>query len=77
MVAIEDQSWRSFDDFDADPVDGELCGIGATRAGASALVRLDRGSGQVAKVVDVPELPSLSYGSVVIGPVLSAQVTRE
>ncbi|MER5387688.1 serine protease [Saccharopolyspora sp. NPDC002686] len=75
MVAIEDRSWRSFDDFDVDPVDGELYGIGTTRTGASALVRLDRGSGRVAEVVDVPQLPPLSYGSVVIGSDRALYVT--
>ncbi|MER7081147.1 hypothetical protein SAMN02982929_00486 [Saccharopolyspora kobensis] len=65
----------SFDDFDVDPVDGELYSVTATSTGAVALVRLDRGSGQVSKVADVPGLPPLSYGSVVIGPDRELYVT--
>ncbi|RKT87623.1 hypothetical protein SAMN05421805_101873 [Saccharopolyspora antimicrobica] len=65
----------SFDDFDVDPVDGQLYSVTATRTGAVALVRLDRGSGQVSKVADVPGLPPLSYGSVVIGSDRALYVT--
>lgn len=73
MTGIERMGWPpSFDDFDVDPVDGELYSV--TTTGVSALVRLDRG-GRVSKVTDVPGLPPLSYGSVVIGSDRALYVT--
>ncbi|KAA5838256.1 hypothetical protein F1721_02080 [Saccharopolyspora hirsuta] len=67
-VGVEGLGWpMSLDDFDVDPVDGQLYGISATSTGVAAVVRLDRG-GRVVAVTEVPELPPLSYGSVVIGP---------
>jgi hypothetical protein len=72
------QSWHrpfSLDDFDVDPVDGELYGVSMTYSGVSAIVRIDRGSGRVAKLADAPGLPPSDYGSVVIGPDRALYVT--
>ncbi|MER7012429.1 hypothetical protein ABT324_13505 [Saccharopolyspora sp. NPDC000359] len=74
-VRIEGLGWPvSLDDFDVDPVDGQLYGISATRSGGAALVRLGH-DGRVAEVTGVPGLPPLSYGSVVIAPDRALHVT--
>ncbi|MCI2420792.1 hypothetical protein MOQ72_25415 [Saccharopolyspora sp. K220] len=67
--------WRfSLDDFDVDRVDGELYGV-LTYSDAAAVVRIDRDSGRVEKLVVVPGLPPSDYGSVVIGPDRALYVT--
>ncbi|MGW3473449.1 DUF6923 family protein [Saccharopolyspora sp. NPDC000995] len=76
MTAI--QPWRgpfALDDFDVDPVDGELYGVSMTYRGMPAIVRIDRGSGRVSKLADTPGLPPSGYGSVVIGPDRALYVT--
>ncbi|QIZ39005.1 hypothetical protein [Saccharopolyspora sp. ASAGF58] len=76
MTAI--QPWHgpfALDDFDVDPVDGELYGVSMTHHGLPAVVRIDRGSGRVSKLADAPGLPPSGYGSVVIGPDRALYVT--
>lgn len=76
MTAIQPWHWPfALDDFDVDPVDGELYGVSMTHHGPPAVVRIDRGSGRVSKLVDAPGLPPSGYGSVVIGPDRALYVT--
>ncbi|MGP4021393.1 DUF6923 family protein [Saccharopolyspora sp. 5N708] len=75
MVQLHPGHGRSsFADFDVDPIDGELYGVSSIHQTA-AVVRIDRRSGRVEKLVDVPGLPPSGYGSVVIGPDRALYVT--
>ncbi|WP_029535801.1 DUF6923 family protein [Saccharopolyspora spinosa] len=78
LSMTEIQPWHgpfALDDFDVDPVDGELYGVSMTYHGLPAVVRIDRGTGRVSKLADAPGLPPSGYGSVVIGPDRALYVT--
>ncbi|WP_184728640.1 DUF6923 family protein [Saccharopolyspora phatthalungensis] len=75
-TAVQSSHWPfALDDFDVDPVDGELYGVSMTFSAAAAIVRIDPDSGRVTKLVDAPGLPPSTYGSVVIGSDRALYVT--
>ncbi|MEV0698332.1 hypothetical protein AB0I53_10470 [Saccharopolyspora sp. NPDC050389] len=77
-TAIRSPHWPfGLDDFDVDPVDGELYGVSMTHRGTAAVARLDRVSGRVTELADAPGLPPSGYGSVVIGPDRALYVTAD